>query len=123
MVNELNFPVRIEIAATVRDSDGLAMSSRNQFLQNDERKLALKLSQALDAANAAAKSGASTRQTLQAATGCLESSDIKLEYVDVVNQDTFLSVVDREYHGAALVIVAAVVGTTRLIDNAAINIV
>lgn len=122
MVSELNFPVEIEVAKTVRDSDGLAMSSRNRFLQNDERTLALKLSQALHAATAAAESGASTKEALEAAKGCLASSDITLEYVDVVNPDTFLSVADRDYHGAALVIVAAVVGTTRLIDNAVINI-
>ena len=115
MVNDLNLPVRIEAIETVRDDDGLALSSRNQFLDPNQRRAARTLSVALEAASAAADRGLDA--ALAAAQGALMGESlVQLDYLKVVHPATFMPV-DDGYHGRALVIVAAVLGTTRLIDN------
>lgn len=122
MVGELNFPVEIEVARTVREEDGLAMSSRNRFLQPNERLLALRLSEALNCARQAADAGQSVEQILLASNNCLNDADITAEYVDLVDPHTFQPIAECGFRGKGLLIIAAVIGTTRLIDNAEINI-
>lgn len=118
MVADLNFPVSVEVVATVREVDGLALSSRNRFLDPKERHAALGLSRALDAAAASADRG--VHAVLAAAQGALMGEAlVRLDYLVVVNPTTLLPV-DDDYRGPALVLVAAVVGMTRLIDNASI---
>ncbi|GAA1000554.1 pantoate--beta-alanine ligase [Subtercola frigoramans] len=115
MVRDLNIPVVVEVVETVREDDGLALSSRNRFLDKGERLAARVLSQTLEAAESAASSG------IDAVIAAAQSASmgeplVKLEYLAVVNPKSFLPV-DDNYHGKAIVAVAARVGSTRLIDN------
>lgn len=115
MVTDLNIPVRLEIIETVRDDDGLALSSRNQFLDSSQREAATILSAALNAATSAADSGLDA--VIAAAQGALMGeSRAELDYFAVVDTDTFMPVPDG-FRGPATAIVAARVGDTRLIDN------
>jgi pantoate--beta-alanine ligase len=118
MVEDLNFPVHVETVEIVRDGDGLALSSRNRFLGAREKRAALALSSALDAAASSADRGIDA--ALAAAQGTIMGEPlVELDYLKVVNPQTFLPV-DDGHRGAALVLVAARVGTTRLIDNQSI---
>lgn len=115
MVADLNLPVRIETIETVREADGLALSSRNRFLSASERRAARTLSAALDAAASAGSSGIDA--TIAAAQGALMGESlVELDYLKIVNPKTFLPV-DDDYRGPAIAIVAAQLGSTRLIDN------
>lgn len=115
MVADLNLPVRIETIETVREPDGLALSSRNRFLSASERRAARTLSAALDAAASAGSSGIDA--TIAAAQGALMGEPlVELDYLKIVNPKTFLPV-DDDYRGPAIAIVAAQLGSTRLIDN------
>ena len=115
MVADLNLPVRIETIETVREPDGLALSSRNRFLSAPERRAARTLSAALDAAASAGSSGIDA--TIAAAQGALMGEPlVELDYLKIVNPKTFLPV-DDDYRGPAIAIVAAQLGSTRLIDN------
>jgi len=115
MVADLNLPVRIEAIETVREDDGLALSSRNRFLDARERRAARTLSTALDAASSAADGGLDA--ALAAAQGALMGESlVALDYLKFVNPKTFLPV-DDGYRGPAIAIVAAKLGDTRLIDN------
>ncbi|QIZ99860.1 pantoate--beta-alanine ligase [Leifsonia sp. PS1209] len=124
MVDELNLPVTIAVVDTVRESDGLALSSRNSYLDPAGRAAAVALSQALAAAKAAASTGAAggVDAVLAAARARLDTEPaVKLDYLVVVDPDSFLAVAEG-HHGPAVVLVAARVGTTRLIDNERISI-
>lgn len=115
MVADLDLPVRIEAIETVRESDGLALSSRNQFLDANQRRAARTLSVALEAASSSAERGLDA--ALAAAQGVLMGESlVRLDYLTIVNPKTFLPV-DDDFRGAAIAIVAAELGTTRLIDN------
>lgn len=115
MVADLNFATRVEVVETVRADDGLALSSRNRYLNPDERRAAVALSRALEAAASAADRGIDA--VLAAAQSVLmDERLVKLEYLKVVNPRTFLPV-DDGYRGTARVLIAARVGSTRLIDN------
>jgi pantoate--beta-alanine ligase len=121
MVADLNIPTRIETIETVREADGLALSSRNRYLSASERKAARTLSIALDAARGSADHGIDA--ALAAAQGALMGEElVDLDYFAIVHPRTFLPV-DDDYRGAATAIVAAKVGTTRLIDNETIRLV
>ncbi len=117
MVADLNLPVRVELAPTIREPDGLAMSSRNEYLSPEERQRALSISRALAAAVAVYRSGqreaaelrADILHTLQAAGG------IDVEYVEIVSAGGLEPVARADED--AVVAVAARVGKTRLIDN------
>ena len=116
LVRDLDMPVRIEVCPTIRDGDGLALSSRNVYLSAAERRRALGLSRALRAAEAAVDSGQiDARAVLQAARGELDAHGIEPEYLEL-RSATDLSPVER-VNGSTLLAVAAQVGRARLIDN------
>jgi pantoate--beta-alanine ligase len=120
MVADLNFPVRIEVCPTQREPDGLALSSRNAYLDDADRTRAIALRRALDAAEAAVASGEyDADRVVEAARGAFAELDVDPDYVEVVAPDTF-SPVER-IDGTALIAVAARVGPARLIDNALLN--
>jgi pantoate--beta-alanine ligase len=119
-VRDLDIPVRIEGCETVREADGLAMSSRNAYLTADERPRALGLSRALDAARAAVAAGATDPIAVEAAARAqLDALGVEPEYVAVVDPDSFMPITSID--GDALVAIAARVGRARLIDNATIT--
>ncbi|MEO6200727.1 MAG: pantoate--beta-alanine ligase [Cryobacterium sp.] len=120
MVAELNFRVSIEVVPTVREDGGLALSSRNRYLDAEQRENARSLSIGLGAAASAASQGATA--ALAAARAVIEAQPlVKLDYLVVVHPETFLPVHD-DYRGPARMLVAALVGTTRLIDNVPLDI-
>ncbi|HEX6254835.1 MAG TPA: pantoate--beta-alanine ligase [Euzebyales bacterium] len=115
MVADLNVPVDVVGLPTVRDGDGLALSSRNVHLTADERTRALRLSQALRGAAAAWSGDADAARA--ALWGALRDGDgIAVDYAEVVDPDT-LEPLSGPGHDAARALVAARVGGTRLIDN------
>lgn len=118
MVADLNAPLAIEVVPTVREPDGLALSSRNRYLDADGRRAALALSESLAAAEAAAEAGLD-EVLAEAAAAFGDHEAIELDYLVVVDPSSFLPV-DEGATGEATVLVAARVGGTRLIDNASI---
>jgi pantoate--beta-alanine ligase len=116
MVRDLDMPLRIEVLPTVREPDGLAMSSRNAYLSSDERARALALSRALAAAEAAVADGRrDATAVIAAARAELDAAGVEPEYVELRNAED-LSPAQR-VNGRALLAVAARVGGARLIDN------
>jgi pantoate--beta-alanine ligase len=120
MVDDLDFPVDIVGVPTVRDSDGLALSSRNRFLDGDQREAALVLSRALRLL----KERADARKPLDlpSAEAMVRSQPlVELDYFDVVDPDTLeplaFNCQDTPFTGEALALIAAKVGAVRLIDN------
>jgi pantoate--beta-alanine ligase len=106
----------VEVAPTVREADGLAMSSRNVYLSPDERERALGLSRALQAARDAVAAGNRDAETvLAAAQRELDARDVEPEYLELRSADD-LSPAQR-VNGRTLLAVAARVGRARLIDN------
>ena len=120
MVADLDVPVRIEVVETVREDDGLAMSSRNRYLDPAERLLARAVPEALAAAELAAAGGAEA-MTAAAERALAAERGAAADYLAVVDPATFRPV-DDGYRGDALVLVAARVGATRLIDNRLVHI-
>ena len=119
MVDDLNVPVAIETVPIVREHGGLALSSRNRYLDADQAVAARRLSCALEAAAEAAESGLGA--SVAAAHAVLDGEPmIELGYLEFVDPSTFLPVPEG-YTGQALAILAARVGATRLIDNATVN--
>jgi pantoate--beta-alanine ligase len=109
--------VRIEVCPTVRDADGLALSSRNRYLSGDERERALALSRALRAAERSVAGGRrDAASVLGAARAELDRAGIEPEYLELRSL-TDLAPADR-VNGSTLLAVAARVGRARLIDNA-----
>jgi pantoate--beta-alanine ligase len=124
MVTDLNLPVTIEAVGTVRDLDGLAISSRNRYLSAAERDTALALSRALRAGAAAAADGPDA--VLAAAEAELSAAGkadppLATDYLALAEPETF-GRVPAGFTGRALLLVAATVGKTRLIDNTAVGI-
>src|SRR6478609_2022296 len=117
MVRDLNFAVEIVVCPIIRESDGLAMSSRNAYLNPEQRKQALVLSQALTKVERLAAQGEGNPEKLIGAgkQAMAEEPSVRLDYFEVVNPDSLDPVTDVSQ--GALVAVAAYVGTTRLIDN------
>lgn len=119
MVRDLNFDLEIDVVETVREPDGLALSSRNRFLSGAERSDSLALSRALRAAQSAATSRDSAMDT---ARGILDSArGIDLDYFELVDPKSFRPI-SSGFKGEATAIVAAKLGSTRLIDNAPVVI-
>ncbi len=121
MVRDLDMPVEIVAGPTVREPDGLAMSSRNVYLSPDERRAAPALYRALTAARERFLSGARDGEGLRQVMREVVATEplVRLEYAELVDPDT-MEALDVARPGALLVI-AARVGTTRLIDNLALS--
>ncbi|HEU4599354.1 MAG TPA: pantoate--beta-alanine ligase [Solirubrobacterales bacterium] len=119
MVRDLDFPVRIEVLPTVREADGLAMSSRNAYLEPADRERATALSRALEAAERGARAG-SLADGLDAARRELAAAGIEPEYLEARDAETLESV-ERLGDRPVLVALAARVGAARLIDNVLIH--
>jgi len=116
LVRDLNLDVRIEACPIVREADGLAMSSRNVYLDPEARRRATALNRALDAAQALADTGERDAGTLTAAAGAiLADAEIEPEYLELRDAETLSPVIRLD--GEALLAVAANVGAARLIDN------
>jgi pantoate--beta-alanine ligase len=120
MVADLSFPVDIVAVPTVRNADGLALSSRNRFLSEQEREAALVLSRALRLLESRAL--ANEPLELDSAVALVESQPlVKLDYFDVVDPRTLEPLAENcketPFRGEGLAIIAAKVGPVRLIDN------
>jgi pantoate--beta-alanine ligase len=120
MVQDLNFPVNLIVCPTVRDADGLALSSRNQYLSPEERTQALALSRSLVTATTQATKGLHNAAQLKSAISQdLQSTPaLKIDYVEIVDPTTLEPIADLQT--GALIAIAAWIGKTRLIDNALI---
>jgi pantoate--beta-alanine ligase len=119
MVADLGLGVEIVGVSTVREPDGLALSSRNIYLSAEERQQALGLPQALEAARNAIRAGAPVAETLHEARANLRNAGFsRIDYFALVAAAA-LQPVD-EPNGDMRLIAAAVIGTTRLIDNLAV---
>ena len=116
LVHDLNMPVRIEVCPIVREPDGLAMSSRNAYLSDEERIRATALSRALRAAEQAVERGdLDAAAVIAAARQELDEAGIEPEYLEL-RSATDLTPAER-VNGSTLLAVAARVGRARLIDN------
>jgi pantoate--beta-alanine ligase len=116
LVRDLNLPVEIEVCPTVREQDGLAMSSRNLRLSADERQQATALSRSLAAAQDLVAAGETDVPTILAAADAeLEQQAVQAEYFQIVNPSTLEPI--NSISGPALALVAARVGQVRLIDS------
>jgi pantoate--beta-alanine ligase len=117
MVADLNVPIEIRVEPTVREADGLAMSSRNVYLSADERRRALALAQSLRLAERLVGEGERDVATIRGKMESLvqDAGGIELQYVAFVADGT-VTPVDR-VDGPMTVAIAALVGKTRLIDN------
>jgi pantoate--beta-alanine ligase len=134
MVRDLSVPLSIEPVDIRRESDGLAMSSRNAYLTPTQRQQALALSQALKAGIAAAENGGDGAAVRQAALAHLANADgVEVDYVALVGADSFVDLAGaglgldpQKYQPVAgepaLLALAAKVGSTRLIDNTLITL-
>ncbi|MEO8329476.1 MAG: pantoate--beta-alanine ligase [Candidatus Nanopelagicales bacterium] len=119
MVRALDFPVEVVAVPTVRDQDGVALSSRNIYLKDSDRAVARTLYRSLRAGQVAAARGVAA--TLAAARQVLaDESALRLDYLSLVEPDGF-GFVNDDYQGEALLVVAAFVGATRLIDNVSLR--
>ena len=117
MVRDLNVPIEIRVCPTLREPDGLAMSSRNVYLSPEERRAALVLSRSLNLAQDLVGKGERSAARVLAAMQKLLATEpsVRVEYVAVVDPVTLATV--EQIKGGAYAIIAARVGATRLIDN------
>jgi pantoate--beta-alanine ligase len=117
LVRDLDFPVEIVICPIVREPDGLAMSSRNIYLDLRQRKQALVLQRSLMQVKQMAGTGERNAARLSAAAKEIFAAEpaVRLDYLEIVDPDSLDPV--NDVSKGALVAVAAFVGTTRLIDN------
>lgn len=118
MVKDLNMPIQMVGVPTVREKDGLAMSSRNKYLSEDGRKEALSLSQSLKKIKDKIKSGVTDIQKLQKTISdeILKNPSAKIDYISFTDSET-LEPLTAYKPKKTLVALAVFIGTTRLIDN------
>ncbi len=119
LVHDLNVPVKILIEPTVREADGVAMSSRNVYLSQSERVAARNISASLLQTRDRFRAGERNADSLRAciATGIAASTLLALEYVAIVSADSFEPIDGTIDLPSAIAIVAVRAGSTRLIDN------
>lgn len=116
MVRDLNFPVDIVVGPIVREPDGLAMSSRNAYLTDDERRRALSIHRGIEAARRSYEHGERTAKVLRKRVlDQLQAAHADVDYVEIVSRQT-LQPLDT-VNEPALLAVAAIFGQSRLIDN------
>lgn len=117
MTRDLNMPVEIRVMPIVREEDGLAMSSRNTYLSEEERLQAKSLYRALKKAEEIVSGGEHTASNIkeQMTRIITESKGARLDYIEIVDADTLASL--DSVKSNTLIAVAAFVGKTRLIDN------
>ena len=117
MVRDLNFPIQIVAGPTVREADGLALSSRNAYLSSEHRRQATCLYRALQRAEDLFVAGERTAAILRTAMQELvsEEPDADMDYIEIVDMDRFSPIATIK--DAALAVMAVRVGDTRLIDN------
>jgi len=115
MIAQNDWPIELNVVRTVREHDGLALSSRNRFLDESQRHLALVMPEALAAIAMNAPRGAVAARTAghQVFAGAPLA---RLDYLDLVDPKTFTAVSDN-YRGPVIAVIAAVIGSTRLIDT------
>jgi pantoate--beta-alanine ligase len=118
LVRDVDLPVEIVACPTVRDPDGLALSSRNAYLSSEEREAALSLSRGLHLARDAFAAGERNADTLRfLVEGELEAEPlVRVDYVSLAHDETLVEL-EGEVTGRALLSLAVHVGTTHLIDN------
>lgn len=123
MIKTHKMPVVLDVVKTVREKDGLALSSRNRYLSEEQRECARVIPESITHAHNAAQAGLKKREIIDAGVRHIESNPlVRLEYLDLVDPTTFQSV-SEHYVGPATLIVAAKVGDTRLIDTENLEIV
>jgi pantoate--beta-alanine ligase len=121
MAADLDFPVRIVVGPTVREEDGLAMSSRNAYLNAGERKRAVALYEALSEARKAIEEGERIPETVKRIMiSGLSRSELAIDYAEVVDAATMRPIASID--GLVLIAVAARLGETRLIDNIVLRV-
>lgn len=122
MADDLDFDVAIRVAPTVRDPDGLALSSRNAYLSAEERSEALLLHESLRAAHRLIEAGERDADAVRARVRDVLSrgATLQVDYADVVETTSLRSV--RTLEGCVLVAVAAILGRARLIDNVVLEV-
>ncbi len=121
MVEQLDIPITIKRCPIIRESDGLAMSSRNKYLSSEERQQAICLKEALDSANQLFSSG--TRDTIEIISEMNEVISeyplARVDYISIVDNELLQPI--EEIGKPALAALAVYVGQTRLIDNIVLN--
>jgi len=124
MVSDLNVPVRIEVVPTVREADGLAMSSRNIYLNAEERKKAVALYQSLKLAQSMIHSGERNCANILSAMQRLIQSQhpTQIDYIEIVDATTLEPKTELHTNDTVLIPLAVRFGTTRLIDNIIITV-
>lgn len=116
MVKDLNFDIEVIGCPIVREKDGLAMSSRNTYLNETERKAALCLSKAISAGKDAVKPGMKAAELQKIMTDIINSEPLsKIDYISVVDSEELQPL--EEIDKSVLVAIAVYIGKTRLIDN------
>jgi pantoate--beta-alanine ligase len=115
MTTEMSFPIAIVPAPTLREADGLAMSSRNQYLQGEERQIATSIHRCLLQMRAQAGEGVAIAQIEDEAAAMLQASGFAVDYAEIRRSD--LSRAKAPSESGLLALIAARLGRTRLIDN------
>lgn len=124
MTEDLNFPVQIRISPTARDSDGLALSSRNKYLSTEERKQAPELWKAIHSArewiqspqNSDGSAATLRKKLLKQIAG---QSDFQVDYIEFFDPETL--VIQKKINSRSRIAIAARIGNVRLIDNASLD--
>ena len=122
MVRDLNFPIEIKVCPTIREPDGLAMSSRNAYLSATERESALLISQTLKLADELLSRGTQSISEIEEAmvVSLSQSDDVRPQYAVVRHPETLHELESRQ--DEMVILIAAYVGQTRLIDNRRISL-
>ena len=120
LVRDLDMPVRIEVLPTVREPDGLALSSRNRYLSPDERRTAPALFASLRQAAESIREGWNVNRALDMARAALTDAGFVLDYVEARHAETLAPVEGISNAAPLRLLTAARMGTTRLIDNIAV---
>ena len=122
MIHDLHFPVQVKICPTIREKDGLAMSSRNKYLKQQERHQALKIYRSLRLAKQEIRRGErNPKRIIQRMCRCIgKARNIKMEYIECVEARSLKPL--SRLHGKVLIALAVHIGKTRLIDNVIVSV-